>query len=315
LIRLNSHTAESYRFTFQGQESDDEVKGEGNSYDFKARMLDPRVGRFLAIDAKSSEYSSIGPYTFVNNMPLWAIDPDGNDIIVLSAPSGANGMGHGAVLIGNDKDGWKLYSKNGVGEHTSGNSSGSKGESYKPDQGVEFKTLEEFANSEKNFYHGEVYYTSAFRITTTKEQDQKMEIAALKQVNKDYYLTTSSCIDVCSDALIAAGLDPGMKQVTHDPKDKKLPDIPNVRFAAIVKNNKGVDVSNLLKPSQEGIDLERIANTPNFENTLIDMGSKYNSRDADNTRVFNPQVQTTDNRPQKNEAKEKLKEIRTKKGG
>ncbi|GGD36603.1 hypothetical protein GCM10011343_28070 [Flavobacterium orientale] len=47
----NRHgSAESYRYGFNGMEKDDEIKGEGNSYDFGARMLDPRVGRWFAPD-------------------------------------------------------------------------------------------------------------------------------------------------------------------------------------------------------------------------------------------------------------------------
>jgi len=34
-----------YKYGFQGQEKDDEVKGQGNSYTTLYRMLDPRIGR------------------------------------------------------------------------------------------------------------------------------------------------------------------------------------------------------------------------------------------------------------------------------
>ena len=36
-----------YRYGFQGQEKDDELKGEGNSLNYKYRMHDLRVGGFL----------------------------------------------------------------------------------------------------------------------------------------------------------------------------------------------------------------------------------------------------------------------------
>jgi RHS repeat-associated protein len=42
-------TAE-YRFGFNGQEEDNEIKGNGNQLDFKYRAYDPRVGRFFAVD-------------------------------------------------------------------------------------------------------------------------------------------------------------------------------------------------------------------------------------------------------------------------
>ncbi len=45
-----SFSSSSYRYGFNGKEKDDEVKGEGNSLDFGARMYDSRLGRFLSID-------------------------------------------------------------------------------------------------------------------------------------------------------------------------------------------------------------------------------------------------------------------------
>ena len=51
-----------------------------------------------------------------NNPSLFA-DPDGKDIIVLNETSGAGGQGHAALLVGNFKDGWYLYSKNGTHEN------------------------------------------------------------------------------------------------------------------------------------------------------------------------------------------------------
>lgn len=39
-----------YRYAFQGQERDDEIKGRGNSYNYTYRMHDPRIGRFFAVD-------------------------------------------------------------------------------------------------------------------------------------------------------------------------------------------------------------------------------------------------------------------------
>jgi RHS repeat-associated protein len=45
-----------YRYGFQGQEMDNEVKGEGNSVNYKYRMHDPRVGRFFARDPMFKEY-------------------------------------------------------------------------------------------------------------------------------------------------------------------------------------------------------------------------------------------------------------------
>ena len=306
-------SGDGYRYGFNGMEGDDEIKGAGNSYDFGARMLEPRLGRWLSLDAKAKSYPSISPYVFVNNMPIWAIDPDGNDIIILSAPSGANGMGHGAILIGNDTDGWKFYSKNGVGEHTSGNSKGSKGASVIANLGDNFANLKDFANSENNFHDGEVYYTSAFRITSSKSVDKKMTTAALKQVKKDYDLTDASCIDVCSDALTVGGFDPGRK-ATNTSGGVTIPDIPNVRFAEITDNNKGIFVTEIIKPSTEVVNLEKEAHQNVYD--VNDAGVKYHTPDSDNTRVYNPiKTLNLDKSDKKKDAKTKLKEIRGNTGG
>ena len=69
-----------YRFTFNGKEKDDEVKGVGNSLDFGARIYDSRSGRFLSRDPLEFKYSAISPYVFVGNNPINAIDPDGREI-------------------------------------------------------------------------------------------------------------------------------------------------------------------------------------------------------------------------------------------
>ncbi|AMO20681.2 RHS repeat domain-containing protein [Flavobacterium columnare] len=79
--RHGSSTA--YRYGFNGMEKDDELKGEGNSYDFGARMLDPRVGRWFSVDSKAAKFSSETTYGYVSNNPLVFIDPDGDEKIIV----------------------------------------------------------------------------------------------------------------------------------------------------------------------------------------------------------------------------------------
>jgi len=68
---------ESYRYGFQGQEIDDEVKGGNNSVNYKYRMHDPRVGRFFAIDPLEEEYPYYSPYQFSGNRVIDAIELEG----------------------------------------------------------------------------------------------------------------------------------------------------------------------------------------------------------------------------------------------
>lgn len=67
-----------YRYGFQGQEKDDEVKDAGNSYDFGARFYDSRLGRWLSLDAYFSSYPQESPYNFAINSPILMVDPNGN---------------------------------------------------------------------------------------------------------------------------------------------------------------------------------------------------------------------------------------------
>jgi RHS repeat-associated protein len=70
------------RYGFNGMESIDEVSGAKNSYDFGARLYDPRIGRWLSIDPLASKYPSLSPYNFVNNNPIIYVDIDGKDFVI-----------------------------------------------------------------------------------------------------------------------------------------------------------------------------------------------------------------------------------------
>ena len=74
-----------HRYGFAGKEHDDEIRGSYNSYDFGARMYDPRLGRWLSIDPLTEKYPSHTPYNYVNNNPLNHIDPDGNEVMMADA--------------------------------------------------------------------------------------------------------------------------------------------------------------------------------------------------------------------------------------
>ncbi|WP_123803404.1 RHS repeat protein [Flavivirga aquatica] len=68
MLLPNRHgSSDSYRYGFQGQEKDDEVKGEGNSINFTFRMYDPRINRFFAIDPLTYNYPHYSPYSFSGN--------------------------------------------------------------------------------------------------------------------------------------------------------------------------------------------------------------------------------------------------------
>ncbi len=70
-----------YRYTFQGQESDPEIKGEGNSINFKYRMHDPRLGKFFAIDPLTKMYPHNSPYAFSENRVIDGIELEGLEVV------------------------------------------------------------------------------------------------------------------------------------------------------------------------------------------------------------------------------------------
>ncbi|MEL1244930.1 RHS repeat-associated core domain-containing protein [Flavobacterium sp. DGU11] len=70
-------TSDKYRFGFQGQERDDELKGPGNSLNYTYRMHDPRIGRFFAVDPLTGKYPFYSPYAFSGNRVIDASELEG----------------------------------------------------------------------------------------------------------------------------------------------------------------------------------------------------------------------------------------------
>lgn len=67
----------TYRYGFNGQESDSEVKGAGNHIDFKFRGYDPRIGKFWSIDPLAKVFAWNSPYAFAENRPIDGVDFEG----------------------------------------------------------------------------------------------------------------------------------------------------------------------------------------------------------------------------------------------
>jgi len=75
---LTSAGTKPYRYGFNGKESDFEVKNSGgSSYDYGARMFDPRLGRFLSNDPDFKKFPYYSPYLYAANSPILNIDKDG----------------------------------------------------------------------------------------------------------------------------------------------------------------------------------------------------------------------------------------------
>ena len=79
LVPSRHGSSDSYRYGFQGQEKDDELKGEGNSLNYTFRMHDPRVGRFFATDPLFRKYPYYSSYAFSGNRVIDATEIEGQE--------------------------------------------------------------------------------------------------------------------------------------------------------------------------------------------------------------------------------------------
>jgi RHS repeat-associated protein len=75
----NSYNTSNTTFGYQGKEKDSELEGEGCAYDFGARLLDPRVGRWLSMDPLAEKFPSESPYSAMGNDAVNKIDPNGKE--------------------------------------------------------------------------------------------------------------------------------------------------------------------------------------------------------------------------------------------
>ncbi len=76
--------SQKYRYGFQGQEKDDEIKGEGNSINYKYRMHDARIGRFLSLDPLAPSYPHNSPYAFSENRVIDGVELEGLEVDLTS---------------------------------------------------------------------------------------------------------------------------------------------------------------------------------------------------------------------------------------
>ena len=79
-VELDGRTVSGgYRFGYQGSEKDNEFKGDGNSYTTEFRQLDPRLGRWLSVDAVIQPWQS--SFCSMDNNPLFFNDISGTQVL------------------------------------------------------------------------------------------------------------------------------------------------------------------------------------------------------------------------------------------
>lgn len=84
-----------YRFGFNGQEKDNEVKGIGNSLSFQYRIYDSRLGKFLSVDPLFASYPWNSTYAFAENRVIDGVDLEGLEF----SPAGKSGMGRDGTAV------------------------------------------------------------------------------------------------------------------------------------------------------------------------------------------------------------------------
>ncbi len=67
----------SFAYGFNGMLKDDDMHGEGNAYDFNARLYNSRLGVFLGVDPLVRKYPFQSPYSAFNLNPIIFVDPSG----------------------------------------------------------------------------------------------------------------------------------------------------------------------------------------------------------------------------------------------
>ena len=102
------YSSSSYRYGYNGMEKYDDLKTEGNSLDFGARIYDPRTARWYSLDPLQKKYPGETHYGFVSGNPIIYADADGRDKIFRVTYIGKDGKPH--IYVSRDKD-FFVYTK------------------------------------------------------------------------------------------------------------------------------------------------------------------------------------------------------------
>lgn len=153
-----SFSSDSYRYGFQGQENDDEIKGEGNSVNYKYRMHDPRLGRFFSVDPLASKYPHNSPYAFSENRVIDGVELEGREWSN-STWVDDNGTTHIKLTVKVSPVNNSTMSPEQFSAHLSGVAD-------------QFKTSLKVNDSKNNIqYHGEIVYDASGTINYNVENE------------------------------------------------------------------------------------------------------------------------------------------------
>ncbi|MDW8850110.1 thrombospondin type 3 repeat-containing protein [Flavobacterium sp. MMLR14_040] len=90
LVPTRHGSSDSYRYGFQGQEMDNEIKGEGNWANYAFRGADVRLGRFFAVDPLFRQYPHNSSYAFSENRIMDAVELEGKEAFFIHGTTSNN---------------------------------------------------------------------------------------------------------------------------------------------------------------------------------------------------------------------------------
>lgn len=192
------------------------------------RAADPAMNGALV----STLATDLGRETVLHALKDGAPTPGtGDDLVVLLDREGAGGLGHTAILIGNDRDGWTLHSKDGtdwairaIGPATWTNDDGEQQQSGA--LSARFDTLDDFfSDGGKDGLADR--YEAAVRIEFEPGDDvgrgDAARAGAEAIIGEAYRIRSSSCAHTVERALEAAGVDGFSVHPTRAFRDTIIP--------------------------------------------------------------------------------------------
>lgn len=221
-----SFNAESYRYGFNGKESDnDGLGGGGSTYDYGFRIYNPGIARFLSEDPLTASYPFYSPYQFAGNLPIWAIDLDGQEpLLATDYKTLAQLKKKVTITYVSEKrtEEWTYYSvtlvhkyKNTVLTHTL-NNTGFTNDELKTFVGkVELCIQDPFMCSILNSINNMSYRAENSMKMAFGDMPDKM-IGNLKNKPKDAAALSNTMLHVTGQALITAIWGAGVADVVGD---------------------------------------------------------------------------------------------------
>jgi RHS repeat-associated protein len=179
-------------------------------------------------------------------------DPDlskGNYVAVVNAPKGAEGYGHNALMVGNDKTGWKFISKEGRQNGSSKSdpsNNGSTGGPALPARTAKFNTMNDFVK-DPNFKE----YTRVAIFGVTKKQADMAASVMTKEANSRYSILLNNCGHAVSNTFDQIGLRGAESTIPYVHGGGQGPGpigpYPNIMYQRMIGNNRNDLILQIIK--------------------------------------------------------------------